>query len=72
MSVTKEQGDLFGMLTHQIHDNWVAYSGYGAAEVFIDFAEELNQAHGNQSDVFDSLKLWYVTLTFEIKIHRSG
>ena len=25
MSVTKEQGDLFGMLTHQIHDKWVAY-----------------------------------------------
>ena len=25
MSVTKEQGDLFWMLTHQIHDNWVAY-----------------------------------------------
>ena len=25
MSVTKEQGDLFWMLTHRIHDNWVAY-----------------------------------------------
>ena len=26
MSSLKEQGDLFWTLTHQVHDNWVAYS----------------------------------------------
>ena len=41
-SVIQEQGDLFWMLTLQIHDNWVLrVRGYGAAEDFIDFAEEL-------------------------------
>ena len=51
--------------THQIHDNWVAWSRrslhrfYGRA-----------QTYWNQSDVFDSLKPCYVTLTFETKIHR--
>ena len=28
------------------------------------------QTHGNNSDVFDSLKPWYVMLTFETKILR--
>ena len=45
-------------------------SGYGAAEVFIYFAEELKQTHGSQSDVFNSQKPSYVMLTFETKIHR--
>ena len=44
-------------------------SRYGVAEVFIDFAEEL-KTYGNHSDVFNSLKPWYVMLKFETKIHR--
>ena len=35
-----------------------------AAEVFIDFCGRA-QTYRNQSDVFDSLKPWYVMLTFE-------
>ena len=43
-----ERGDLFWMLTHRIHDNWVAYfSGYGAAKVFIDIVEELTHTETN-------------------------
>ena len=38
--------------------------GYGAAEVFIYFTEELRHTE-NRSDVFDSLKPCYVMLTFE-------
>ena len=40
MSNTKERWDQL-YATHQIHDNWVAYSRIWAAEVFIDFTEEL-------------------------------
>ena len=40
MSNTMERGEPL-KTTLQIHDIWVAYSGYGAAEVFIDFMEEL-------------------------------
>ena len=43
--------------------------GYGAAEDFIDFSEELKK-YGNQSDGFNSQKPTYVMLTFETKIHR--
>ena len=44
-------------------------SGYGAAEDFIEFCGRA-QTHGNQPDVFNLLKPWYVMLTFETKIHR--
>ena len=44
--------------------------GYGAAEVFIDFSEEL-RTHGNQSDVFNSRKILHVTLKLDTKILRS-
>ena len=47
MSITTEQGDLSRMLTHQIHDNWVAYSRKGAAEVVIDFTEELRHTEAD-------------------------
>ena len=30
----------------------------------------VRKTYGNQSDVFDSLKPWYVMLTFETKIHQ--
>ena len=60
--VTKVQWLFWGT-----HDNWFAY--FRTAEVFIDFAEEL-KTYWSQSDVFDSPKPCYVTLTFETKIHR--
>ena len=44
-------------------------SRYGAAEIFIDFAGRA-QTCWSQSDVFDSLKPWYVTPAFETRIHR--
>ena len=44
--------------------------GYGAAEVFHDFAEELKHTE-SQSDVKNSRKPCYVMLTFETNILRS-
>ena len=47
MSSLKEQGDLFWTLIHQVHDILLRISGFGAAEVFIDFAEELKRTETN-------------------------
>ena len=69
MSVTREQGDLFWMLTHQIHDNWVAYFRTWSRRSLHRFCGRA-QAHGNQSNVSNSQKPSFVTLTFETKIHR--
>ena len=44
-------------------------SGYGGAEVFIDFCG-IAQTYGNQSDVLNSLKLYCAKPTVETKIHR--
>ena len=44
-------------------------SGYGAAEVFIDFAEELKHTEANSMCSFTK-KSSYVMLTFETKIIR--
>ena len=47
MSITKEQGDLFWMLTHQIRQLGCVFSGNEAAEVFSDLAEELKHTETN-------------------------
>ena len=54
---------------HQIHDNWLAYFRIWSRRSLHRFCGRA-QTHGNQSDVFDSLKPSYVMLTFETKIHR--
>ena len=41
MSSLKEQRDLFWMMTHQVHDNWVAYSRKKSHRSLHRFAEEL-------------------------------
>ena len=41
MSITTEQGDLLRMLDIKYMTIGLRIPGYGAAEVFIDFAEEL-------------------------------
>ena len=68
MSIIIEQGDLLRIFNHQIHDNWVAYSRTGSRRsLFYGRA----QTYGNRSDVYNSRKPLYVTLTFETKIPRS-
>ena len=54
---------------HQIHDNWVASFRIWSRRSFHQFYGRA-QTCRNQSDVLDSLKPCYVTLTFETKIHR--
>ena len=44
-------------------------SGYGAAEIFIDFADELKHIEA-KTYVFNSQKQCYVMPTFETKNHR--
>ena len=55
--------------THQIHDNWVVYFRIWSRPSLHRFYGRA-QTHGNQSDVLNSQKPSYVTLTFETKIHR--
>ena len=50
MSSIKEQGDLFWTLTHQVHDNWVAYFRIWSGRSLYRFCWRA-QAYGNQSDV---------------------
>ena len=60
--------DLLGA-DHQMHDNWVAYLRIWSRRSLHRFYGRA-QTHGNQSDVLNSQKPSYVTLTFETKIHR--
>ena len=62
--------DLFWMLAHQKHDNWVAYFKMWSRRNLHRFYGRA-QTYGSQSDAFDSLKPWYVTLTFTTKVLRS-
>ena len=55
----------------KLHDNWVAYLKIWSRWSLYRFCGSA-QTYGNQSDVFDSLKPWYVMVTFETKIHRLG
>ena len=64
------RGGLLRKLTHQIHDNWVAYSRIWSRRSLHRFCGR-GQTYGNQSDVLKSQKTLYVTLTFETKILRS-
>ena len=48
------------IVSSKVHDNWVAYSGYGAAKVA--------QTCRNQSNLSNSRKLLRVILKFETKI----
>ena len=52
-----------------LHDNWVAYLKIWSRRSPQRFCGRA-RTYGNQSDVFDSLKPWYVILTIETKIHR--
>ena len=69
MSSLKEQGDLFRTLTHQVHDNCVAYFRIWSRWSLHRFCGRA-QTYWSQSDVFNSQKPWYVMLTFETRIHR--
>ena len=44
--VTSQITDLLGAV-HRIHDNWVAFSGHGAAEVDVNLTEKLRHAETN-------------------------
>ena len=55
-----------GSVTDQGHDR----SGQPDKRSDKKLERRSSQRHGNQSDVFDSQKPSYVTLTFETKIHR--
>ena len=50
MSSIKEQGDLFWTLSHQVHDNLVAYSRIWSRRSLHRFCGRA-QTYGNQSDV---------------------
>ena len=50
----------------KLHDNWVAYFRIWSRRSLHRFCGR-GQTYGNQSDVFDSLKPWYVLLTSETK-----
>ena len=58
MSVTKEQGDLFWILTHGTHDNLVAYFRIWSRRSLHRFCGRA-QAYGNQSNVSNSQKPSY-------------
>ena len=53
----------------KLHDIWMAYVKIWSRHSLHRFCGRA-QTYWNQSDVFDSQKLWYVMLTFETKIHR--
>ena len=57
-------------LCWKVHDNWVAYSRIWSRRSLHRFCGRA-QTYWSQSDVFNSLKPCYVTLTFETTIHRS-
>ena len=54
----------------KLHDKWVAYFKTWSRRSLHRFCGRA-QTYWNQSDVFDSQKPWYVTPTFETKVHRS-
>ena len=56
-------------LCWRLRDNWVAYVKIWSRRSLHRFCGRA-QTYGSQSDVFDSLKPWYVMLTFETRIHR--
>ena len=56
-------------LCWKLHDNGVAYYKIWSRRIPHRFYGRA-QTYGNQSDVFNSLKPWYVILTFETKTHR--
>ena len=65
MSIIKEQGDLLWMLTHQIHDNWVAYSRiWSPPKSSSILREELRHTEIDPVCKIHKKPL-YVTLTFE-------
>ena len=57
-------------VAHQIHDNWVAYSRIWSRRSLHRLYGRA-QTYGNRSDVYNSRKPLYVTLTFVTKILRS-
>ena len=63
-------GRLVKKSTHQIHNNWVASFRIWSRRSLHRFCGR-TQTYGNQSDVQNSQKPSYVTLTFETKILRS-
>ena len=74
MSRTIERGNPLFAVTrcvqlNQIHDNWIVYFRIWSRPSLHRFYGRA-QTHGNQSDVLNSQKPSYVTLTFETKIHR--
>ena len=66
---SKKNGDM-QWLCWKLHANWVAYSRIWSRRSLHRFCGRA-RTYWNQSDVFDSLKSWYVMLTFETRIHRS-
>ena len=56
-------------LCWKLHDNWVAYVKIWSRRSLHRFCGRA-QTCWSQSDVFESLKLWYVMLTFETRIRR--
>ena len=68
-SVVSQLTDLL-CATHQIHDNWVAYSRIWSRRSLHRFNGRA-QTYGNRSDVYNSRKPLHVTQTFGTKILRS-
>ena len=68
MSHTIERGDPL-YATHQMHDNWVAYSRIWSRRSLHRFYGRA-QTYGNRPDVWNSRKPLHVTQTFETKILR--
>ena len=68
-SVASQITEMLGAV-HQIHDNWVASYRIWSRRSFHRFYGRA-QTYGNRSNVWNSRKLLYVTLTFETKVHRS-
>ena len=66
MSRIIERRDPLYTITHQIHDNWVACSRIWSRRSLHRFYGRA-QTYGNRSDVWNSRKPLYVTVTFETK-----
>ena len=69
-AVSKNRETCFGRLLIKYTTIGLRISGYGGAEVCIDFAEELTHTETNPMCSIDSLTPRYVMLTFETRIHR--
>ena len=67
--VQKEWWQKVQWLCWKLHDNRVAYFKIWSRRSVHRFCGRA-QTYGNRSDVFDSLKPWYVMLTFKTRIHR--